>query len=539
MKQIFLILTLAVVLLSCRIASAARQKKAKNHGEKRVPRDAKEEEQNILVNLYNVTNGPQWIRQWGWHNSSIPYCDWEGVGCNNSGVTSLELAANSLQGNVSDLSGLQYLSLLDLSKNKLEGSIGHVGLEQMNVLHNVSLAYNGFVGTLPKTLSQSILHFDVSNNHLEGTVGTAISNLTLLQHLGLNGNILKGELPYIGNLTSLNFLDVSKNEGLSGTFRESGISNLTTTLQTLHLANNNFTGSLDSLVNFTLLKSLDLSGNEFEGGVDGIANLTMATNLNLARNRLNGTLPDMSLLTSLEELDVSDNDLTGSIEGLATLVTLQTINLANNKLNGTLDSLAALTSLQVLDAHHNNFTRGLEIISSFTKLEALNVAENSLNGTLPQLNALSSLRYLNVSSNFFTGTIPNLAGNPLLRLIDLSHQFVSEVTTNGTRITQGLTGTIPEAIGELIFLQEIWFNENLLSGTIPQDISQLGFLSILSLQNNRLTGTIPASLDLLGQLEVVSLARNQLYGPIPELGGSEEVIRSVALKDNSEYVDKS
>ncbi len=48
-----------------------------------------------LLDLYNSTDGPNWIDNTGWNETNIP-CDWEGVTCSGGYVTKLDLSHNQL-----------------------------------------------------------------------------------------------------------------------------------------------------------------------------------------------------------------------------------------------------------------------------------------------------------------------------------------------------------------------------------------------------------------------------------------------------------
>ena len=56
-----------------------------------------------------------------------------------------------------------------------------------------------------------------------------------------------------------------------------------------------------------------------------------------------------------------------------------------------------------------------------------------------------------------------------------------------------LSGTLPENIGDLEYLEALWLNGNMLTGDIPESIGNLSNLELLYLSDNQLTGFIPES----------------------------------------------
>jgi Leucine-rich repeat (LRR) protein len=166
-------------------------------------------------------------------------------------------------------------------------------------------------------------------------------------------------------------------------------------------------------------------------------------------------------------------------------------------------------------------------------LEYLNLAQNRFNETVPEIGLFRELKYVNLSYNELTGNIPTISGLNFLEILDISNQLMSSFDLDaGLRITQGITGTIPVAVGQLAFLQSFVLSNNLLTGSIPAEFARLNFLHTLHLENNRLSGTIPASLNLIEQLVTAALAWNRLSGQ----WGSDIMIRTVTLKDNAGYV---
>ena len=137
------------------------------------------------------------------------------------------------------------------------------------------------------------------------------------------------------------------------------------------------------------------------------------------------------------------------------------------------------------------------------RVTSLDLSDNQLTGTIPEaLGQLNNLRALDLSDNQLTGTIPEALG-----------QLDSLQTLNLAR--NALTGTIPEALGQLNNLRALDLSDNQLTGTIPEALGQLDSLQTLNLARNALTGTIPEALGQLNNLEHLFLVGNELMGCIP------------------------
>ena len=124
---------------------------------------------------------------------------------------------------------------------------------------------------------------------------------------------------------------------------------------------------------------------------------------------------------------------------------------------------------------------------------------------------------------------------------DLAMSAWEGVTLGGTprRVTRlmlnrkGLTGNIPEAMGDLVGLQDLQLSYNQLTGSIPSTLVRLTNLSNLSLNDNQLTGPIPPELGALTNLGFVYLQSNALSGPIPPEMGSLTGLYRLWLQDNA------
>ena len=80
---------------------------------------------------------------------------------------------------------------------------------------------------------------------------------------------------------------------------------------------------------------------------------------------------------------------------------------------------------------------------------------------------------------------------------------------------KGLSGSIPESIGNLTELTQLTFKGNNLSGEIPESIGYLTKLTQLNLADNALSGSIPETIGNLKSLTNLDLSNNLLTGNIP------------------------
>ena len=97
------------------------------------------------------------------------------------------------------------------------------------------------------------------------------------------------------------------------------------------------------------------------------------------------------------------------------------------------------------------------------------------------------------------------------------------VTTDASgRVTRleladnGLTGSIPTALGSLARLERLDLSSNELSGSIPSALGNLANLVVLRLSRNALSGSVPGWLGNMPSLRVLYLLGNELTGGIPD-----------------------
>ena len=137
------------------------------------------------------------------------------------------------------------------------------------------------------------------------------------------------------------------------------------------------------------------------------------------------------------------------------------------------------------------------------RVTRLELPGNGLTGPIPDaLGNLVNLGVLNLGGNALTGPIPSELG----RLVNLEWLGLWD---------NELTGPVPAWLGNLTGLRELHLGDNALTGPIPSELGRLVNLEELSLGGNELTGPVPAWLGNLTGLRSLDLGGNALTGPIP------------------------
>ena len=550
-------------------------------------------------------------------------------------LESLHLANNGLSGAIPPaLGSLTNLRRLGLSENGLNGAIP-AALGDLTNLESLDLRENGLSGAIPPALgnltSLEILFLD--HNGLSGAIPPALGNLTSLEFLVLDGgNGLSGAIPVtLGNLTNLEWLVLSEN-GLSGAIPVT-LGNLTS-LEILHLDGNDLSGAIPvTLGNLTGLEELTLSHNGLIGPIpDAFGNMPYLSYLALDGNTdLSGPLPPG--LRSAELLYFLDISNTGACAPRAWQDWLTRVHLSGQRVHFsgrmcgdgsnrppaaavalpparltpgevsvvdvsqsfvdpdgdaltwavsssapkvltavaadarvTLTAVAAGTATVTVTATDPG---GLSVAQSFTAtvrtalsdravLEALYAAtgganwtnganwltdaplgawrgvttdgagrvagldldDNGLSGSIPDvLGDLTNLQRLNLGGNGLSGSIPDALGSLTnLRRLNLG--------------ANGLSGPVPDALGSLTNLEYLSIFNNGLSGAVPDALGGLANLEYLNLGANGLSGAVPDALGGLTNLEYLYLENNGLSGPIPDALGSLTSLAVASLGDN-------
>jgi Leucine-rich repeat (LRR) protein len=190
------------------------------------PQDIPLEEYNFLLDLYNEVSGVWWLNQLNWMEPGNVCGVWNGITCQASHITGVDLTNNKLQGTLpNSLFNVPYLQTLKLGSNALVGQFPNISnatfLEVLDLSKTIlSGSLPDWIGNLTKLTSMAVGVRYATPRGLTGTIPMSIGNLTNLVSLDLSNNGLTGDVPCcVANLHKLSTLRLTNNflNGTNGT----------------------------------------------------------------------------------------------------------------------------------------------------------------------------------------------------------------------------------------------------------------------------------------------------------------------------------
>ncbi|CAI9290211.1 unnamed protein product [Lactuca saligna] len=488
-------------------------------------------------------------------------------GCTSLTLRSLYAERSQFTGSFSDIiqkfSSLRYLYLSD---NHINGTISEK-LWELSSLDHICLSQNHLSGAISENIGNSMASIiNLSKNPLQGVPSTDhMSNLSYVKQLDLSSCKLGPHFPrWIQKLEKLIHLDIS-NTSISDTAPPE-IWNMQ--LSYLNISSNNISGEAPDLSSRDFAITIDLSSNSFNGPIPHLP-LRLVL-LNLSRNKFSGGISFICQIVGgfLKFLDLSHNSLTGQIpDCLWHFKELKVLNLGHNSLSGRLPpSIGCLIQLEVLYLYKNSFSGQLPLsLKNCTKLNFLDLGANRFSGNVPAWigENLSGLYALILRSNNFFGTIPlQVCQLPNLQILDFSrnnlHGSIPSCLSNLTRMAQ--EGFLPPPnvhpytapsyphpyisysslkmynVTETEYdAQEEYVDHAMIEwqGDEREFTRNLGLLKTIDLSSNNLTGHIPYELTDLHELLALNLSKNALIGEIPQQVGQMKNLLALDLSRNS------
>ncbi|OAY61320.1 receptor-like protein 7 [Manihot esculenta] len=286
---------------------------------------------------------------------------------------------------------LKFLSVLDLSHNKLGGMLPECLGNFSSSLQLLNLGNNNFHGKIPQTHTKEckLRMLVLGYNRLNGQVPRSLRNCSRLEMLILGNNQIRDAFPaWLGALEELKVLILRSNQFHSELSSSTGSAEFPK-LRVIDLSQNKFSGQLPAQC-WNAMKLADLDQLAYMGTFANFLTESFSLTVNLMYSMLitnKGTeLAYARILESFVAVDLSSNVFEGEIPKI----------------------IGSLKGLRLLNLSNNNLTGGIpSSLGNLAKLESLDLSQNKLSGEIPQqLAQLHFLAVFNVSHNNLTGAIP-------------------------------------------------------------------------------------------------------------------------------------
>jgi len=259
-------------------------------------------EREALIDLYEATDGEDWINNEGWLGPPGTECDWHGISCACLGGTEgpcpfvyeMDLPRNNLNGQLPrSIRVFRHLRRFSLPGNRLRGELpGELG--QLRRLRWLALDGNQFSGEIPPALGalSKLQWFTLSANRLTGVLPASLAGLRNLQLLSFDQNGLTGELPrWMGEWSELVDLGLSHNDFFGQIPKE--LFDLEH-LNEVSLSSNHLTGRLPANIGKPELHIVHLEGNQLSGPIpESILDLDFLAYINVNWNAVYPTSPEV------------------------------------------------------------------------------------------------------------------------------------------------------------------------------------------------------------------------------------------------------
>ncbi|PRP84392.1 putative leucine-rich repeat receptor-like protein kinase [Planoprotostelium fungivorum] len=487
-----------------------------------------------LRDLYQSTDGPNWVNQRGWSNTSdVDFCNWFGVTCNNNGeIQTLFLPSNRLSGTAlgawANTSSLQIIAFTD---NGLTGALDLTlasGLQRLYTCCN-QLRTVFFHNASP------LIELDASSNQIAYITTPPFAGPKVL----LNYNPLVTYTPLadvysleLVGITSVNFTLTSGHY-----YYQLLISECPKLGRLIITSGVNLNANTVTISNNPKLSYIDWAGSELGVGIYIDQNVNIIGNPIL--NKINLT-PYCGITGTF---NLSGNGFTAVPDLTAPDFRITSLDMSHNLLSTAIyPDFYQLNQLVWVNFAHNNLTSDIMDLTSMTALTSIDFSYNLIRYIQPMPNpAGGNLRYLNLEGNRLT-YIPNLVGawgllsgtvnlrkNRFEQFPQKYPYYVSKVAnlllddneittipdlddTLSGLVTLSLSGNLIQSIGSLSALESL-VQLNLSNNELTQFHPDLFTENIqsLDLSSNHITGLFP-NITSLYSLSHLSVANNAFHG---------------------------
>ncbi|XP_075492105.1 receptor-like kinase TMK4 [Primulina tabacum] len=416
----------------------------------------------------------------------------------------------------------------------IAATIGHVSADDAQVMadfaKSISPTPQGWTGSnyckwqgVNCDSSGKVSSINLSSKSLSGMIPSDLNQLSSLKSLSLQRNLFSGPLPPLSNLDSIQEVNLDDNNFDS--IPQGFLSGLTS-LQAFSVNNNSNLPPWripDTLEDSTTLVSFQASKANLVGEIPDIfTSLPNLQSLRLSYNNMSGSLPSSFAKSGMQNLWLNNQMMGffGTIDVLGTMTQLAEVWLHVNKLSGPIPDLSACTELSDLQLRDNLLTGVIpDSLTKLPKLQEVSLQNNKFQGPVPSFPR--GVQANIGTTNSFCSPTPGPCDPQVTILLEVAGAFGYPMT-----LAESWLGNDPcqnwkfiscDAKGTVVIIN---FAKQNLTGIISPAFSELTELKTLLLNDNNLDGTIPVSLTSLKQLRILDVSNNNLSGQIPSFSSS-------------------
>ncbi|XP_066320071.1 receptor like protein 22-like [Miscanthus floridulus] len=450
------------------------------------------------------------------HGLSVPY--FHNIVANLSNLTELYLDLVSINSSAEGCfkalaKSVPHLRVLSLGYCDLQGDIS--SLSRLKSLAVINLSGNSDItpGPFPEFLMNfpNLRVLQLSGINLQGWFPRGMFRSENLRVLDLSGNSnLSGHLPSFSNATSLETLWI---DWTNFTYVKSSYCSGFKALTELSIDGKII--STDFLYSFGMLASLHRlfvthldSPRQLESLFSWFGGIKNLRSLEFYSCHFSMTIPSsIGNLKNLTSLVIFESKLTTqTLSSITNIINLKFLKIECDDsffaIPSAIGNMTNLERLHILNCCSRPIGPIPHEVGALKKLESLVLRFMGLSGRIPSTIAnLTQLTELQLGGNYFSGRIPSTIAN-LTRLTEL-----------GLEVNL-LSGEIPTSLFTLPALGYLDLSENQLSGPINEFDAASSCLKNVYLEMNNLTGQIPQSLLVLPNLKHLHIEGNNLMGSV-------------------------
>lgn len=98
---------------------------------------------------------------------------------------------------------------------------------------------------------------------------------------------------------------------------------------------------------------------------------------------------------------------------------------------------------------------------------------------------------------------------------------------------KGITGAIPDALGELVLMENLRLGSTFLTGVLPKNLSKMVNLFSFVINNTSINGSIPNEYGDMANIVTLDLSNNKLSGELPEKVGAIKSLLNINISGNT------